>query len=109
MQSRQATPRWLLPPLVAAGLLYAVVQLLFTAVAAPTARDDQLTQCGQDLDYGLLTGLTAAVLILALASVGLALARRPGRACFALEAEALLAVIWWISPAAAGGIGCVIG
>lgn len=69
--------RWWSPPLVAAGLLWAFIQFAFTATAASIARGDQLTQCAQDLDYGLLTGLTTAAIILALASLGLALARRP--------------------------------
>jgi hypothetical protein len=101
--------RWLAPPLVMAGLLWAFIQFAFTAFAASVARGDQLTQCGQDLDYGLLTGLTAAVVILALASLGLALARRPHLAVLAIASEALLALIWWTSDTAGGGVGCAIG
>jgi hypothetical protein len=103
------TRGWFLPLLVAAGMLWALMQLLWTAVAAPTARGGQLTQCGQDLDYGLLTGLTACVLIMALVSVAFTLARHPGRAGFALGAEALLALVWWTSDTAGGGVGCIIG
>jgi hypothetical protein len=101
--------RWWLPPLVAAGLLWAFIQFGFTAAAAPTARGDQLTQCGQNLDHGLLTGLTTAVIVLALASLGFALARRSGLAALALGAEVLLALVWWTSDTAGGGVGCVIG
>jgi hypothetical protein len=57
--------RWLAPPLVTAGLLWAFIQFAFTAFPAPVARRDRLTQCGQDLGYGLLTGLTEAVVIVA--------------------------------------------
>jgi len=94
---------------VAAGLIWALIQSVFTAAAAPTARGDQLTQCGQDLDYGLLTGLTAGVVILAIGALGFALARRPGLAAVALGVEALLALAWWTSDTAGGGVGCVIG
>lgn len=101
--------RWLAPPLVMAGLLWAFIQFAFTAFAASVARGDQLTQCGQDLDYGLLTGLTAAVVTLALASLGLALARRPQLAVLAIASETFVALIWWTSDTAGGGVGCAIG
>jgi len=101
--------RWIAPLLVMAGLLWAFIQLTFTAFAASVARGDRLTQCGQDLDYGLLTGLTAAVIILALGSLGLALARRPRLAALAIASEAILALIWWTSDTAGGGVGCAIG
>ena len=101
--------RWWVPPLVAGGLLWAFIQFAWTATAASTARGDQLTQCGEDLDYALLTGLTTAVIILSLASLGLALARRSRLAIVALGTEAVLALIWWTSDTAGGGVGCVIG
>jgi len=72
--------------------------------AASIACGDQLTQCGQDLDYGLFTGLTAAVVILALISLGLAVARRPRLAGVALAAEGLVALLWWTSDTAGGGV-----
>lgn len=101
--------RWLVPPLVMAGLLWALIQLTFTAFAASVARGDRVTPCGQDLDYGLLTGLTAAVVILALASLGLALTRRVNAAALAVAGEAFFALIWWTSDTAGGGVGCAIG
>src|ERR671925_1149749 len=112
MDARPSTSgamRWLLPPLVLAGLLWAFIQFVFTAFAASVARGDRLTQCGQDLDYGLLTGLTAAVVILSLAAVGLALKQRPRPAAVAIAGEALFALIWWTSDSAGGGVGCAIG
>jgi len=82
---------------------------VFTAGATSVARGDQVTPCGQDLDLGLLTGLTAAVVTLALASTGLALTRRVNAAALAIAGEALCALIWWTSDAAGGGVGCAIG
>jgi cobalamin synthase len=111
MESRGSASRipWWLQLLVLAGHLGAFVQLIWTMAASPYARGDEVTQCGQHLDGGLLIGLTAAVVVAALASLALAIARRPRLVVVALAAEALLATLWWSADSAGGGTGCVIG
>jgi hypothetical protein len=86
--------RWLVLLLVVAGLLWASLQSLLSLLAAPTAIGEDVTSCGQELNFVLIFGLTGGVVILALTSLILWRARRLGAGVVVLGVEALLAVGW---------------
>ena len=105
-----ATPvTWLAGASVVVGIAWALIQGVFTSAAASSARGNQLTQCGQDLNEKMLVGLTVAVGALALAAFLFAIVHRPRVAIATVAVEGLLAFSWLTADTAGGGAGCVIG
>jgi hypothetical protein len=100
---------WVAGVLALLGIAWALIQGLFTSVAASSARGDQLTQCGQDLNETMLVGLTVGVVVLALAAFVLAILHRPRPVIATVAAEGVLAFVWLTSNVAGGGVGCLIG
>lgn len=100
---------WVVAAVVFLGIAWALIQALFTSAAASSARGDQLTQCGQDLDETVLVGLTLGVGACALAAFLFAVVHRPRAAIATVAAEGVLALAWVTSDIAGGGVGCLIG